>query len=119
MYIKSVALKIQHARCVITASGNISKERRAFIFKSQSTSLLERLEPLTELARVAFQKKPNPQQQRCENLKFRIVVPQSCWPTVHLATLLACWDSGFESLRVPGRLPLVSVVSCQIVSTSG
>jgi hypothetical protein len=56
MYIKSVALKIQHARCVITASGNISKERRAFIFKSQSTSLLERLEPLTELARVAFQK---------------------------------------------------------------
>jgi hypothetical protein len=38
---------------------------------------------------------------------------------VHWTTLIVCWDSGFKSLRVPGRLSLVSVVRCQIFSASG
>jgi hypothetical protein len=54
MYIQRVKQAMQHARCVVMASGS----RNAVPSSSRvgGTSLLERLEPLTERASVAFQK---------------------------------------------------------------
>lgn len=120
LYIQRVAQDIRHARCVVRASGSRHFEGTPCLHPQESGHFALRTSGTTHrTSQGRIPEKLNPQQQRCENLKFRTVVLQSCWPTVHLTTLLACWDSGFESRRVPGRLSIVSVMSCQTVSTSG
>jgi hypothetical protein len=98
---------------------DIWRERRVFIFKDQGHFALRTSGNAHRTSQRRIPEELNPQQKRCENFKFRIVVLHSYRPMVQWTTLPVCWDSGFESLGVPGRLSLVSVVCCQIFSASG